>query len=187
MKLWLDDIRCAPPGWVRCMTAQEVIAWLRLSGRGDISSPITDVSLDHDLGQIEKCTKHLRNARPRLTKHNLGLKLKDMKLSFTLYLDRVGREYEVECRCSYTPASPGNPSRNPDRFDPPSDEELEDIKLTCGGKPWPFTLTADELDDLALKCREELEDMEDPCNMPGGIEPYDAWKDRQIDRQFEDD
>ena len=54
MKLYLDDVRSAPPGWVRCLTAQEVIAWLKISGRGDISSPITHVSLDHDLGKIEE-------------------------------------------------------------------------------------------------------------------------------------
>lgn len=110
-----------------------------------------------------------------------------MKFSFTLYLERAGREYEVECNCYFTPASKGNPSRDPDRFDPPSDEELEDIRLTYNGKSWAFDLTSEEQESLAQMCREEVMDREDPCNMPGGIEPYDAWKDRQIDRMFEDE
>lgn len=43
MRVWLDDTREAPPGWVRAFTPEEVIEHLRL-GR------VTELSLDHDLG-----------------------------------------------------------------------------------------------------------------------------------------
>jgi hypothetical protein len=43
VKVWLDDTRDAPPGWVRTFTPEEVIGLLRL-GR------VTELSLDHDLG-----------------------------------------------------------------------------------------------------------------------------------------
>ena len=43
MRVWLDDTRDAPPGWVRAFTPEEVIGLLRLGAA-------TEVSLDHDLG-----------------------------------------------------------------------------------------------------------------------------------------
>jgi hypothetical protein len=43
VRVWLDDVRDAPPGWVRAFTPEEVIEHLR-TGR------VTAVSLDHDLG-----------------------------------------------------------------------------------------------------------------------------------------
>lgn len=43
MRIWLDDFREAPPGWVRAFTPEEVIGLLR-TGR------VTELSLDHDLG-----------------------------------------------------------------------------------------------------------------------------------------
>ena len=42
LRVWLDDTRDAPPGWVRAFTPEEVIERLR-TGR------VTEVSLDHDL------------------------------------------------------------------------------------------------------------------------------------------
>jgi hypothetical protein len=44
-KVWLDDVRPEPPGWVRTYTAQETINVLRCGGR------VREVSLDHDLGE----------------------------------------------------------------------------------------------------------------------------------------
>jgi hypothetical protein len=44
MKLWLDDERPAPPGWVWAKTSSEATLHLA-SGR------VEDVSLDHDLGE----------------------------------------------------------------------------------------------------------------------------------------
>ena len=44
-RLWLDDIREAPHGWVRVNTAKDAIDVLRIGGR------IDEISLDHDLGE----------------------------------------------------------------------------------------------------------------------------------------
>ncbi len=43
MRVWLDDLRPAPPGWVWAFTPEEVVALL---GTGRVS----ELSLDHDLG-----------------------------------------------------------------------------------------------------------------------------------------
>lgn len=44
MKLWLDDIRPAPPGWEWARSTVRAIALLS-------TGEVTEVSLDHDLGQ----------------------------------------------------------------------------------------------------------------------------------------
>lgn len=43
LKLWLDDIRDAPAGWIRCHWPDEVLEFIK---EGDV----TEISLDHDLG-----------------------------------------------------------------------------------------------------------------------------------------
>ena len=43
MKIYLDDWRPAPDGWTQTLTAQDTIAALARGG-------VTDLSLDHDLG-----------------------------------------------------------------------------------------------------------------------------------------
>ena len=43
VKIYLDDIRTAPDGWVRCHWPDEVIVYLR-------TGEVTELSLDHDLG-----------------------------------------------------------------------------------------------------------------------------------------
>ena len=43
MKVWLDDMRPAPTGWVHVRTPEEVIELLRGGG-------VEELSLDHDLG-----------------------------------------------------------------------------------------------------------------------------------------
>jgi hypothetical protein len=43
MRVFLDDIRNSPPGWVVVRTAAEAIALLR-------TGEVTEMSLDHDLG-----------------------------------------------------------------------------------------------------------------------------------------
>jgi len=45
MKIWLDDIRSAPEGWVHVRTAEEAIDLL---GR---TPDVEEISLDHDLGE----------------------------------------------------------------------------------------------------------------------------------------
>src|SRR5689334_10309963 len=43
MKVWLDDVREAPKGWVHVRTPEEAIEHLR-------SGDVEEISLDHDLG-----------------------------------------------------------------------------------------------------------------------------------------
>ena len=43
IKLWLDDVRPAPPGWLHVKSAAAALAYLN-------SGLVTHASLDHDLG-----------------------------------------------------------------------------------------------------------------------------------------
>lgn len=43
MKVWLDDVREAPEGWIHVRTPEEVIDLLR-------TGTVKELSLDHDLG-----------------------------------------------------------------------------------------------------------------------------------------
>jgi hypothetical protein len=47
MKIYLDDERTEPTGWVRCRTAFEAIELLA-------NHDVEEISLDHDLGNDEK-------------------------------------------------------------------------------------------------------------------------------------
>lgn len=49
MKVYLDDERNTPPGWVRCYWPHEVINYLK-------GGKVNELSLDHDLGDDEKGT-----------------------------------------------------------------------------------------------------------------------------------
>lgn len=49
MKLYLDDERKTPVGWVRVFWPEEAIAWLK-------TEMVTEISLDHDLGDDDKGT-----------------------------------------------------------------------------------------------------------------------------------
>lgn len=44
VKVWLDDWRPEPPGWVRCYRVDQVIRLLR-------QEIVQEMSLDHDLGE----------------------------------------------------------------------------------------------------------------------------------------
>jgi hypothetical protein len=48
IRVWLDDVRDAPGGWVRAFTAAEAIALLEAGG-------VVEISLDHDLGDEAVC------------------------------------------------------------------------------------------------------------------------------------
>jgi hypothetical protein len=50
MKVWLDDIRPAPQGWIRVRSYQEAVALIQ-----DQGERITEISLDHDL-----CEHHVQ-------------------------------------------------------------------------------------------------------------------------------
>lgn len=47
MRVYLDDVRTEPPGWVRAYTASEAITLLE-------TGSVTEISLDHDLGDDPK-------------------------------------------------------------------------------------------------------------------------------------
>ena len=49
MKIYLDDLRDAPEGWTRCYWPDEVIELLKTEN-------VTEISLDHDLGDDERGT-----------------------------------------------------------------------------------------------------------------------------------
>lgn len=49
-KLWLDDERPAPDGWLHVKSAHEAIKALQDNQAATGEDIITDVSLDHDLG-----------------------------------------------------------------------------------------------------------------------------------------
>lgn len=49
MKLYLDDERKTPVGWVRVFWPDEAIAWLK-------TETVTEISLDHDLGDDDRGT-----------------------------------------------------------------------------------------------------------------------------------
>ncbi len=51
MKIYLDDVRATPEGWHRCFWPDEVIALLQSP-----PEPVTQVSLDHDLGDDSRGT-----------------------------------------------------------------------------------------------------------------------------------
>ncbi len=49
MRVFLDDERATPPGWVRAYWPSEVVALLE-------TGQVTELSLDHDLGDDERGT-----------------------------------------------------------------------------------------------------------------------------------
>jgi hypothetical protein len=53
MKIYLDDIRATPEGWHRCFKVEEVQKLLCDALLG--GEPITNMSLDHDLGASYLC------------------------------------------------------------------------------------------------------------------------------------
>lgn len=49
MRLWLDDLRPAPPNWVWCKTLDEVQIVFMIAARE--GTAISEMSFDHDLGE----------------------------------------------------------------------------------------------------------------------------------------
>lgn len=45
MKLYLDDIRSAPKGWIQCRWPDEMFEYM-------LSNEVEEISLDHDLGDV---------------------------------------------------------------------------------------------------------------------------------------
>lgn len=59
MKVFLDDCRETPEGWVRCYWPEEVIELLK-------TGQVTDLSLDHDLGDKPAADAEERRERTGL-------------------------------------------------------------------------------------------------------------------------
>ena len=51
MKIFLDDVRDTPEGWVRCFWPDEVIEYLK-------TGEVEELSLDHDLGDDARGDGH---------------------------------------------------------------------------------------------------------------------------------
>jgi hypothetical protein len=47
VRIWLDDMREAPPGWTRCLRPDEVIELLE-------GGEVEELSLDYDLGLVDE-------------------------------------------------------------------------------------------------------------------------------------
>lgn len=47
MKLWLDDTRPAPEGWMHVASVADAILWCKIIGLSEVE----EISLDHDLGE----------------------------------------------------------------------------------------------------------------------------------------
>lgn len=67
MKVYLDDLRTAPEGWVRCYWPNEVIALLENGG-------VTHLSLDHDLGDAKNA---IAENRPEITGYDVVIWLEE--------------------------------------------------------------------------------------------------------------
>lgn len=50
IKIWLDDERDAPEGWKRCLWPEQVVMLIVSAGLSG-KFKVTDISLDHDLGE----------------------------------------------------------------------------------------------------------------------------------------
>lgn len=70
MKIYLDDERPTPEGWVGCRWPSEVIYMLQ---RPDLY-PITVISLDHDLGDAENA---FREKRKEITGYDVLLYIEE--------------------------------------------------------------------------------------------------------------
>jgi hypothetical protein len=58
----------------------------------------------------------------------------------------IEEEIKIEVTAYYIPGDPGKPSWDPELYDPPTCEEIEDILATHNGKP--LKLTAEEEDQI---------------------------------------
>lgn len=99
MKIWLDDIRIAPPNWVHCCWPDEVIRLFETEN-------VTEISLDHDLGDssitgytvllwLEEEVFNSRIIPPLMHVHSANPVAKIKMLSA---IDRINRLYAEQHR-----------------------------------------------------------------------------------------
>jgi hypothetical protein len=94
MKVFLDDIRPAPPGWVRAYWPEEVIKLLK-------TGKVAEISLDHDLGDdahgtgydvilwIEQAVATRGFTPPKITVHSMNLSASGKMLSGIAAIERL--------------------------------------------------------------------------------------------------
>ena len=94
MKVFLDDLRTEPVGWVRVFWPDQAIALLK-------SGLVTDISLDHDLGDDLRGTGYdvllwieeavnLRNfVPPRMLVHSANASARVRRLAAICAIDRA--------------------------------------------------------------------------------------------------
>lgn len=99
MKIYLDDVREAPGGWIRAYWPSEVIAWLE-------TGVVTDVSLDHDLGDDSRGTGYdvirwieeavaLRGfTAPRMMVHSANPVARERMLRGISAIEKIMAEYK---------------------------------------------------------------------------------------------
>lgn len=97
MRVYLDDERVTPDGWIRTYWPDEVIAWLRT---GDVR----ELSLDHDLGDDERGTGYdvvlwIEEAvalegfvPPRISVHSANSSARDKMLSGIRSIEKLANK-----------------------------------------------------------------------------------------------
>ena len=99
MKVFLDDLRTEPDGWVRVFWPDQAIDLLE-------SGLVTDISLDHDLGDDQRGTGydvllwieeavHLRNfSPPRMQVHSANTSARLRMLNAISAISAIERAYQ---------------------------------------------------------------------------------------------
>lgn len=69
MKIWLDDIRPEPTGWLPCTTAEQVIEVMEMATP---QNPVTHISLDYHLGAASTGDKVLHYILNNLKEYGIA-------------------------------------------------------------------------------------------------------------------
>jgi hypothetical protein len=104
IRLWVDDARPAPAGWIHVKTALDAIVTLT-------RQRVVELALDHDLGHCDKCTDcHGYKSKCGCTCHWSGY-------SVALFMATTGRWPEVKPTChSANPAGRANIEATIERY-----------------------------------------------------------------------
>lgn len=104
LRLWVDDKRPAPTGWVHLKTAAEAIEALA-------RQEVHELALDHDLGHCEKCTEC------KGYKSSCGCRCHWTGYSVALFMATTGRWPEQKPTChSANPAGRANIEATIERY-----------------------------------------------------------------------
>jgi hypothetical protein len=124
LRLWVDDKRPAPDGWLHVKTASDAIAVLS-------AREVHELALDHDLGHCEKCTGC------KGYKSKCGCGCHWTGYSVALFMATTGRWPEKKPTChSANPAGRANIEATVDRY----------FGKQLGSSPGEYRLTWRELE-----------------------------------------